>query len=105
MTHEQIDALEGRELDQAIARAFGRPVPSAPTWRSYSAYFDYALGFVPTAWGVSLDGGNDGNGWRAQVTAFDEPPTRAPSFASHGPTPAVALCRAAIKAKLAEKEK
>ncbi len=103
MTNEEIDALEGRELDRASAAAFfGAPPPCCPF---FCRRIDLSLAALPDGWiwtaGMRFryhDDNCDGAEYFASVY-------RPPSLDQHearGPTPATALCRAALKAKAAE---
>ena len=98
MTHEQIDKLEGLKLDAAFAEAFG--------WaKGLFAHtpLDYAIAALPDGWRISLDsislsGLGRGVIWIAEIMTPVLLPKDSP-FKAKGPTPATALCRAALKAK------
>ncbi len=99
MTNDEIDKLEGRELDRVfVATLFG--TADAPCWIGHdlgaviAALPDKWVWKVGKRWYVRTEG-EKYFGFVGNLTTLDE-------FRSHGPTPATALCRAAIKAKAAE---
>ncbi len=96
LTHEQIDRLEGRELDEAFAEAFPSPgrVAIVPDLAAF-------VTLLPSAWRLDVRRNAAGDECTAVVAIAEN----RVSEIAFGPTPATALCRAAIKAKLAEEIK
>lgn len=100
MTNEEIDKLEGRELDPAFAAAF-LGLPFLPAGFG----LDNILAALPDEWRISLDsislsGLGRGVIWISEVMTPALEPKASP-YKSKGPTAATALCRAAMKAKAA----
>lgn len=96
MTHDEIDTLTGRKLDAAFMEAF----QAECIWKYHKAT-DRALAALPETWHVMVMGlcRFDRDCWGANV--FRE--CDKPIYNAIGPTPATALCRAAIKAKVEER--
>ncbi len=102
MTNEQIDTLKGRKLDTAFAEAF-----DFERWhkRQFVDHFDAVLAALPDEWvwehGKRFKGkgyeNDEAKRYFAKVYARSLSPVEA-----EGPTPATALCRAALKAKAAQ---
>lgn len=98
MTNEQIDKLKGRRLDVAFAKALN--VHS--TWR-YHENLDDAIAVLPAEWGwragtcIDVDAKYFATVWPHEVGIAEFEQCEASN-------PATALCRAALKAKLAAAE-
>lgn len=101
MTDEEIDKLEGQELDIVFAEAFGTRAPSS-TLR-FCISLDRVLAALPDEW-VWIAGkrftikGKEPDATKAYWTEVYAESRLAPNVA-FGPTPATALCRAALKVK------
>ncbi len=95
MTHDEIDKLTGRELDAAFAEALGQrgTIDGPPYWRmaQFSRSLDAVIAALPDEWRQS---------WAPTwVVTIDPDAHGAATYSADGPTPATALCRAALKAK------
>ncbi len=100
MTNKEIDALEGRELDRAFGEAF-KPRPLGFRGERLWECVDLVLAALPDRWGWRIGSCIKGDA-KCYANVWPNPKNVVDVSNAEGPTPATALCRAALMAKAAE---
>ncbi len=103
ITHEQIDALQGPELDAAFSDATGCSAAAESFFTqgemipiNYHERLDLVVEAVHDGWSINI---STTARWSATVGDYDNRDWLAKSSSYNAPSPATALCRAVLKAK------